>query len=91
MFTPSVVKLALLIDDEMRVSISGCAFREAVKPRRQPFRGEAWGRAHHQDARGVGLLEPRHCLAQVEKAGLHARIEKLARRGENDRAHAALE
>ena len=63
---------------------------EAVKPRRQPFRSEARGRAHHQNARGVGLLKPRHRLAQVDKAGLHARIEKLARRGENDRPHLAL-
>src|SRR5262249_33333513 len=40
--------------------------------------------------RSAGLLEPRHRLAQVEKAGLHAGIEELTRRGENDRAHAAL-
>ena len=69
----------------MRVSISGCAL-----PRRQPFRCQARRRAHHQNARGAGLLEPRHCLAQVEKAGLQAGIEELARRGENDCAHAAL-
>jgi hypothetical protein len=35
----------------------------------------------------AGSGQSRDCLAQVDKAGLHARIEKL----ENDRPHPALE
>src|SRR5689334_4349727 len=64
---------------------------ETVKPRRQPFRGEAGRGADDQHIWPRADAERFNRLADMGEAGLQSGIELLAGRGERDGANLALE
>ena len=68
----------------------GIGDRKAVEPRRQPFRGEAGGRADHEHTRVGQPIEARQRVPDMKKARLQAGLERLARRRERNRPHAAV-
>ena len=69
----------------------GMGDREAVEPRRQPFRSEAGRRADHEHAGVTQPIEARQRVPDVKEARLQAGLERPAFRRERNRPHASVE